>query len=216
MKLVHERTVEDPWLSGAHTVFPDNRGHLLVSCAGSDSILLVDEHLLQVVDAFRLPESLYGRNFPLSRADSVVEHYVPNDLQLTHVNCAYPWREGILVSTLIGAIGWFDFAGHYKELFRGFVGCHGIRAQKHAGNLYFCDSCVGTVDFLDENCVIRRRISTGSRWLHDAQELTNNIIAVSVTDRNQVELIDASSGKVLTVISGKGYGMGPQFLYFGK
>jgi hypothetical protein len=210
------KTIEDPWLSGAHTILPDGKGHVLLSCSASDSILSVDELTLEVVTALRLPEAIYGHNYALSRTDSVVEHYITNDFQLTHVNCAAPWHNGIVVSTLIhGAIGWFDSQGEYKELMRGFVGCHGVRSEHQTDDLYFSDSCLGTIVFLDENQTVKRRVATGSIWLHDAQQLTDNIFAAAVTDRNQVECIDIRSREVVSKISGSDFGMGPQFLYFG-
>ena len=116
----------------------------------------------------------------------------------------------------MGAIGWFDSRGFYQELVRGFVGCHGVRSENRRKNLYFSDSCLGTITFLDENRSIRRRAATGSIWLHDAQELVENVFAVALTDRNCIELIDSDTREVLTVISGDDFGRGTQFLYFGK
>ena len=209
--------IEDTWLSGAHTIFPDGRGNLLVTCSASDSVLLIDEQSFAVASVLRLPESIYGHNFELSRTDSVVEHYITNDLQLTHINAASSWRNGIVVSTFIqGAIGWFNSQGKYKELLRGFVGCHGVRADTRTEQLYFCDTCLGTVIFLDNNLNIERRIATGSTWLHDAQQIEGDVFAVAAMDRNQVEIMDIQSRQVILTIPGHEFGLGTQFLYYGQ
>ena len=45
------------------------------------------------------------------------------------------------MSTLIqGAIGWFDLDGAYRELLRGYAGCHGVRADLRTDQLFFCDT----------------------------------------------------------------------------
>ncbi len=208
--------VEDPWLSGAHTITPDKEGNLLVSCAGSDSILIIDSSSLQVVSALRIPASVYGINYPLTRTDSVVEHFIPNDFQLAHVNCVWPWRDGAVISTLAqGAIGWFDSKGVYRELIRGFVGCHGIRARRDSDALYFSDSCIGIIVLLDEKMQIKNRIRIGSMWMHDALELNERVFAVTCADRNQVEFFDTQTRSVIGSINCKEFGEGPQFLSYG-
>jgi hypothetical protein len=210
-RLEHLGSIADPWLAGAHTIMPDGNGRLLVSCSASDSVLIIDESTLSVTDALRLPESLYGRNYPLERSDSVVDHYVGNDEQLTHLNCAYPWRGGILISTLVqGAIGWFDRGGSYNELLRGFVGCHGARANL-ADEVYFCDSCVGTLTFLDAKMQLQRRVGTSSRWLHDALQISGNLYALALYDLQQVSLINVVTREVVGAIDCEPYGS-PQFL----
>jgi hypothetical protein len=146
-----------------------------------------------------------------------VDHYVNNDLQLTHINCAWAWRGGIVISTLIqGALGWFDPQGQYQELLRGFVGCHGVRADARTGRLYFCDSCTGTLIFLNDKLGIKRRLATGSIWLHDAQQIEGDIFAVAVTDRNQVEIWDTRAREIRAQISGAEFGLGTQFLWYGQ
>jgi hypothetical protein len=210
-QLLNIAHIEDPWLAGGHTILPDGNGHLLVSCSASDSVLVIDERSLTVQRALRLPEELYGRNYPLARTDSVVEHYITNDLQITHVNCASPWRGGILTSSLIpGAIGWFDPQDRYSELVRGYVGCHGVR-ESSAGEIYFCDSCLGTVVFLDTDLRIRNRIRTESFWLHDAVEVAPGLFALALFDKDEVRFIDANTRKVVHRIDCTGSG-GPQFL----
>jgi hypothetical protein len=142
---------------------------------------------------------------------------VINDFQLTHINCAYPWRSGILVSTLIqGAIGWFDEHGQYQELLRGLVGCHGVRIDQRNSRMFFCDSCLGTVVFLSSDYRIEHRVSTGSVWLHDAEQVSPDVFALSVADRNQIEIIEFSSRKVLTIAPCGDFGNSTQLISYGS
>jgi hypothetical protein len=214
--------IEDPWLSGAHTVQPDGHKHLLVTCSASDSVLLVDEATYTVASALRLPERIYGRNFPITRHTSLVDHYIHNDLQLTHVDCASPWRGGIVVSTLIqGAIGWFYPSTilrrwQYRELLRGFVGCHGVRVDARTDHLYFSDSCQGTLVFLDKKLGIRERVGTGSVWLHDSLQLEQGVFGLAVSDANRLRIMDTCSREVMADVAGDDFGLGPQFLYYGQ
>jgi hypothetical protein len=210
-------SLEDPWLSGGHTIAPDGGGRLLLSCSGSDSVLVVDAQTLKIEKAWRVPESIYGRNFDLRREDSVVDHFIPNDLQLTHVNCAWPWRNGIVISTQIqGAIGWFSPEGDYRELTRGFLGCHGVRSLRQSEGLYFSDSAVGILTLLDEGFRIKTRVGTGSIWLHDSLELAEDIFIMACGDRNRIEFFDIKSCAVRKVIPCKKFGKGPQFFYYGS
>ena len=204
--------VEDPWLAGAHTIAPDGWGRLLLSCSASDAVLMVDEDSLNVVAAVRLPEALYGHNYSLKRSDSVVRHYVANELQLTHINCAWPYQRGVLISTLIqGAIGWFGPEDDYRELARGFVGCHGVRVSE-AGEIYFSDSCQGTVVFLDGRHRIARRVAFDSRWLHDALQLAGPVWAVSPAERNRIILFDLDRCEPIRTIDCTPFGASTQFL----
>lgn len=210
------KQVHDPWLAGAHTIVPDGKGKLLLSCSGSDSVLVLDEETYTIVKALRLPEEIYGFNYPLKRTDSVYDHFIPNDYQLTHINCAWPWKNGILVSTLIqGAIGWFDENDSYQELTRGFVGCHGVRVSL-SGQIYFSDSCTGLIMFLNQSFEIDKRIQTESVWLHDSLQLNENLFATAVADRNQVEIMDVTARKVIAAIPGADFGQGPMFVSYGQ
>lgn len=194
---------------------PDGRGRMLLSASASDSVLIVDAESLSVVDAWRLPESLYGRNFDLSRFDDCRRHFINNDLQTTHVNCAAPCGDGVIASSLIpGAIGVFDASGAYREVMHGFVGCHGVRPSP-AGGFYFCDSCLGTVVSAESDGRMTGRYDAGSSWLHDAQHVGGDVYALAVADRNTVEFVDLKSGKTLATISGEGFGRSTQFLWHG-
>jgi len=208
--------VTDPWLSGAHTIATDGNGCLLLSCSASDSVLWLDIASRQIVNAVRLPERVYGFNYRLSRTDSVVDHYITNDLQTTHVNCAWPWRKGVLTSSLIpGALGWFDTTGDYRELLRGMVGCHGARVRSDREELYCCDSCAGTLVFLDAGGRIVRRLDTDSHWLHDSLQLSGDLFATNRYDKGDVVLWDVATGTRQTTIDVSMHGL-PQFLSFGS
>lgn len=213
--LKHAGRFSDPWLAGGHTVIPGDDGFLYLSCSASDSVLVVDASALAALRALRLPEEIYGRNFPLRRTDSVVEHFISNDLQLAHLNCASPWRGSVLVSNLgPGSIGRFDPSGSYAELLRGFVGCHGVRVDPRSGEVYFTDSCVGTVVFLDSELRPRWRLATHSSWLHDAHRIGAATVAVTPSDRNTIELVDLESREARARIDGSRFGESTQFLAY--
>lgn len=213
---LHSMTVmRDPWLAGSHTIAPDGDGHVVVSCSASDAILAFDTDTGGVSRVWRVPEELYGRNYPLDRTQSVVDHYIDNDRQLTHLNCAWPWRGGLLVSMLIpGAIGWSDGTGGYRELVRGFVGCHGVRVRSDVEEIYFSDSCSGMLVFLDRQGGVIRRVGTGSRWLHDAVQVHGDLFAVAPFDQSEVVLLNVATRRVACRIPCAPRG-GPQFLSFG-
>lgn len=209
--------IRHPWLTGGHTIAPDQNGNLLVSCSGSDSIIVINEHNYEVVKTLRVPEAIYGFNYPLTEKHSTLDHYIDNDSQLTHINSAWPWKNGILVSNFIqGAIGWFAPNGQYEELVRGFVGCHGARIDGNTGQIYFSDSCVGVVVFLTPEYSIDYRVDANSVWLHDAQQLSDRIFALAISDRNRVEIMDFSSRKVIATIPGYKFGNTTQFVYYGQ
>lgn len=217
--------VTDPWLAGGHTIWPDGCGGMLVTCSASDAVLTIDIATLHVTHAWRLPGECYGHNYALSRDMSVVDHFIDNDRQLTHVNAAVPWRDGMLVSTLIqGAIGYRPRLcprilpnpdAPYVELTRGHVGCHGVRTDA-AGRITFCDSCAGTLLRLGPDGRTRVLIDVQSRWLHDAQEVKPGLFALAVADKNTVDLIDLATGNPIGVIDGSGYGESTQFLWYGQ
>jgi hypothetical protein len=208
-------SIRDPWLAGNHTIAPDGGGGMLVSCSGTDSVLRFSEATGDLESAVRMPEDLHGFNYPLGRSDSVVDHYIGNDLQLAHINCAWPWRGGVVTSNLIhGSIGWFHPCGNYHELLRGFVGCHGARVRSDLDELYFSDSCAGMLVFLEPRGVVTRRVGTGSRWLHDAIQISGDLFALAPFERNEVILMDVGAREVTARIPCDGRG-GPQFLAFG-
>lgn len=210
------RTITDPWAAGGHTITIGNDGQMITTWSASDSVILIDKRTMEVTRACRLPESMYGQNYRLMRDDCVVDHFIPNDLQLTHINAAWPSHDGILVSLLIqGAIGCFGADGDYREIVRGFVGCHGIRTSASRA-MYFCDSCAGTVNFIDTNGRVQDHIDFHSDWLHDALELAPGLFAAAVADRNAVEIIGIPGPVPITRIEGSPFGESVQFLSYGR
>lgn len=213
LKLI--KCIRDPWLAGTHTIVPDYKGHLIISCAASDSILFVDETSYEVVRAMRLPEEIYGANYSLSRTDSVVEHYIPFDLHLAHINGAWPQFDDVLISTWRGAIGRFDKHGKYSEIIQGFAGCHGVRTFQNGEGFYFCDSCLGTILFLTKDNKIYRRVATDSKWLRDAQQLNDRYFILSLTDKNCLQVMDVVEREVVHSIPCDNFGSGTELLYYG-
>jgi len=192
---------EHALLAGLHTVEPLADGRVAVACADADAVLLCDLERGTVERALRLPAALYGEGYPLrSGSDADLRrHAIPDEAQATHVNAAH--RAGpshLVVSTLIqGAIGTFDLAsGAYAEISRGFVGCHGARLSTE-GEIYFADSTCGTLTFLTARGGIARRFATGSRWLHDVQQLAGDLYAFALADRNELRIYDIGRGHLL-------------------
>lgn len=187
------RRISHPWFSGGHTVFMDERGMLAVSCSAPDAILVFDWEG-NLVEALRMPESIYGTNYELRSADDLRRNYIHNDLQLTHINCAFPNERGYLCSTLIqGAIGLFRPDRSYVEIVRGFVGCHGVRTRPGLDGFYFADTVNGNLIEMDWHGKILRRFSVDSRWLHDVEHVGGEDYLFSLSDRNRVEIWDTGT-----------------------
>lgn len=204
--------VTDPWMSGLHTCFAHD-GRVIVSASGSDAVLVVDPVTEQVADAFRMPESVYGRNYALRREDDTRAHFIDNDRQLTHLNCAWPTPEGIYVSTLIhGAIGRFAWDGSYEELVRGYWGCHGVRTIGD-DTILFSDSCLGCACLLDRvSHRLVRRIDFGSQWLHDTATPDGRFFFAGLGDTNCVVAFDAADSRLIGQWPMDRYGAGVQFI----
>lgn len=188
---------EHPHLAGVHTVAPLDRGRVAVACSAADAILIFDPSCEHLEQALRMPESLYGRGYRLTPEMDLRSHYIDDDWQTTHVNAAHPVDGGrrLAVSTLIqGAIGLFDVESEsYRELNRGFVGCHGAR-QDDAGRIYFVDSPRGELVHLDEDGRVARRFPVGSAWLHDAVQLDGELYAFALSDANELRIYDVGTG----------------------
>jgi len=141
-----------------------------------------------------MPEEIYGRNYDLKLTDDTRMHYIRNDFQLTHINCASEFHDGYLVSALIqGLIGFFDVNGKYNEITRGFVGCHGVRPVHDEEFFYFSDSTTGTLIEMDLQGNIKRRFYIESKWLHDALYIKKNYYLLVPSDKNTMELWNIES-----------------------
>jgi hypothetical protein len=191
---------EHPFLAGLHTVDPLTDRHVLLSCSGADAVLILDCETGAVERILRLPETIYGSNYPLEPGMDLREHYIHDGFQTTHVNAAF--RDGVgrwvAVSTLIqGAIGVFDLkTGGYQEVIRGFVGCHGARFDDR-DRLYFADSTTGHLVILTDDGRIGRRFAVESRWLHDVQKIRDSVYAFALGDANELQVWDIDREQLL-------------------
>jgi len=190
--------IDDNWFGGLHTVFAVNDDVCVVSSSGADAVLWVDLNSGKVIRRWRLPAELYGTNYALTPDMSVVDHYIHNDIQLGHLNCAYPdGRGGCFISTLIqGDIGHVDQDGKYSLLDRGHVGCHGARLSQSGQDVYFADSCGGRLMLIKPGGAIELH-RVDSRWLHDVEEVDRDLYWFCLGDKNEVALIDVARGREL-------------------
>lgn len=192
--------VADPWFGGLHTVVPgDDERTCLVSSSGADAILWLDVPRRKVVRRWRLPASRYGANYALDDTTWLRDHYISNDLQLGHLNCAAPdGRGGVFCSVLgQGDVGRVDENGGFDLLVSGFVGCHGVRYDRRADLLYFCDSCRGRLMRVDGRDRATVLFDADSRWLHDAVHLGEGVFLITLGDTNRLALVDTANGRWL-------------------
>lgn len=210
----HTARINDPWFAGLHTVFTSGNGRCIVSASAPDAVLEVDLDKKAVVRRMRLPSSIYGKNYALDERCSLAEHYIYNDIQLAHLNCAWPTSgSAIYVSSLIyGDIGRFDADGRYELLSRGHIGCHAARTTMDHSTLYFADSCHGVLVLCDLSGSIRRKVQVDSKWLHDAQHVGGNVYALCLSDRNLLLFLDIESGEPLLTESFAELGGSLQFI----
>lgn len=203
------RTVRHPLLVGGHTVFVDRNGHAVVTSAPANAIFRIDIETGEVIEQIKVPDR-YGSGYDLDDRN-LHEHYVPTDLQPTHVNCAYPIEDGLLVTLCVpGAVGRFDSNGNYREIVRGFRGCHG--AKMYRDLLYLSDSTAGAVVYIDpETGQIRKRLHADTRWLHDAEHVDDETVAVALGDKNEIRLLDSRSGEVKHRVSCDAFGQSVMF-----
>ena len=204
------RTIRHPLIAGGHTVFIDDAGHAVVTGAPANSVFRIDLDSGEVIERIAMPER-YGTGYPIEGKD-LHTHYIPTDCQPTHVNCAFPTADGILVTLLIqGAVGLFDRSGGYQEIVKGFRGCHG--AKRFEELLYLSDSSAGTILYLDPiTGAIRKRLHANTRWLHDAEHIDRDRVAVALSDSNELRILDALSGEVLQSIDCTAYGESIMFV----
>ncbi|MEK7412367.1 MAG: hypothetical protein AAB263_03495, partial [Planctomycetota bacterium] len=209
---VQSHEYSDPWLAGGHTVCAIDRRHLALSCSASDAVLVMDADTGSISHRLRLPAKRFGINYPLKPSDDLRQHYIHTDIQLGHLNRASPDGDGFLVSTWIqGCIGLMKNDGSFTEIASGFVGCHGVRRHPHHG-LYFSDSCAGHVVFLTDDGKVRRRIDCGSRWLHDAEIIGDDMLVCAPGDQNRILLFDLGIGRWIGGLDVGEFGASVQFL----
>jgi len=206
--------IDDPWFGGLHTVFPVDSRTVVASAAGSDAVLWVDLVSRRVTRRWRLPGEIYGVNYELTAGMSVQDHYIHNDIQLGHLNCAYPFADGgCLISTLAqGDIGRIRRDGGYEILTRGFIGCHGVRLAADGKTIYFADSCEGRLMTVTSSSEVTELVRLDSRWLHDSAQLEDDIYLLSLGDRNELSVIDVGRGAELGRFSFKSRGVNVQFV----
>ncbi|MCU1335543.1 MAG: Radical domain protein [Bryobacterales bacterium] len=189
--------IDDPWFNGLHTVFPVTDDVCIVSSSSADAVLWVDLRSRKVIRRWRLPADIYGFNYDLTPSMSVVDHYIHNDIQLGHLNCAYPdGRGGCYVSTLFqGDIGHVDQNGRYSLLARGQVGCHGVRLAQNGRDIYFADSCGGRLMRVEPGGGASELWAAGSRWLHDVEQVDADLYLFCLGDKNEIAVVDVSKGE---------------------
>lgn len=207
--------IDDPWFSGVHSaVGTGEQDECVVSASGPDAVLWVDLKKKLVTRRFRLPESLYGLNYPLTPEMSVHDHYIPNDFQLGHLNSAYPDDAGGCYITTLGQgdVGHFDRAGRYELLATGYVGAHGVRQSNITGSIYFTQSPLGTINQLQADGSVNVIANIDTAWLHDAQEIAPDLFLCMLVDRNELMLFDVRSRSEVARFDVSKRGFNPQFL----
>jgi hypothetical protein len=193
------RCLADPWFGGLHTAIPVDDTTCLLSSSAADAVLWLDTFSGSVVRRWRLPSDRYGSNYRLDATTRLSEHYIPNDFQLGHLNCAAPdGQGGAFVSVLgQGDIAHVSASGGFELMATGFVGCHSIRFAAQQDLLYFCDSCSGRLMRVEGPQRVAPLFETGSLWLHDAVHLTADLFVMTVADRNGLVLADVKRGNAL-------------------
>ncbi len=206
--------IDDPWFSGLHSVVPANDEECVVSASGPDAVLWVDLRKKIVTRRFRLPESLYGVNYRLTPEMSVHDHYIPNDYQLGHLNSAFPDDDGGCFVTTLGQgdIGHFDREGRYERLATGYVGAHGIRRSLDGSYLYFTESPAGKIRKLSFQGNVGTIAQVRTGWLHDAQQIAQDLFVCLPVDRNELLIIDVRNEREVVGFDLSQRGLNPQFL----
>jgi peptidoglycan hydrolase CwlO-like protein len=208
-----QKTITDPWLVGGHTIYCDKRGFAYATSAPANAILKIDVDAGKVVERIRLPDC-YGIGYPLKESDDLRQHFVPTDLQPTHINSAVPIAEGLLVTLCIqGVIGVIGSGGRYREIVSGYRGCHGGRIDGATGLLYFTDSAAGIVWFVGyETGQIASRIKVASAWVHDADQIGKDLFAIALSDHNRIDVMDRASNEIVRSIDCHPFGASAMFV----
>lgn len=208
-----EKTIRDTWLVGGHTVHCDKDGFAYVTSAPANAILKIDIDAGKIVERILLPNN-YGIGYPLTEADDLHRHFIPTDLQPTHINSAVPCPEGILVTLCAqGIVGAFDTNKKFREIITGYRGCHGARINFATGSLYFTDSTAGIIWFADyQTGRILSRLKINSAWIHDTDQIDQKIFAVSLSDHNRIEIVSGIDGSVITTLDCHPFGASTMFV----
>jgi hypothetical protein len=187
--------IDDNWFGGLHTVFPVDDHTCIVSSSAADAVLWTNVESRKVIRRWRLPANVYGVNYELTPDMSVADHFIPNDMQLAHLNCAYPDAEdGCYISTLIqGDIGHVDRYGNYSLMDRGHVGCHGVRLSHGGDYVYFTDSCNGRLMRICPGEKAEQMQRVESRWLHDAEQVEGDLYWFCLGDKNEGVVVDVAT-----------------------
>jgi hypothetical protein len=205
--------IDDPWFAGLHTAFAVGPNLVVVSASAADAVLWVDLERRCVTQRTRLFTARCGANYVLAPDMDLRSHFLHNDLQVAHLNCAWPHHDRVYVSSLIGGnIVRLDTDGSQTPLISGYVGCHGARITKGGEMLYFADSCHGRLVICDLNGAIRSTFTIDSKWLHDVHHVTDNIFLFCASDRNRLDLIDVSRKRTLVSRNFDDCGASLQFL----
>lgn len=204
--------VSHPWFAGGHTVHANHLGSYIVACSASDAVLTVDAASLVLKDAWRIPPSLYEENYSLTTSADVRAHYIPTDLQISHLNCATPTPRYVLLTCFIqGSIVKVLPDSTTSELTTGYVGCHGARLAAD-GRIYFADSPQGRLVWLDAVGARLATLSLRTEWLHDAVELSENLYACAIGDRNELCVVNVWDGTTVCSRPLEMYGATPCLL----
>ncbi len=193
------KTYSHPHFAGLHTVSMVTEKLAVISASASDAIMILDLDSGEVKKNIRMPKEIYGENYEITEEMDLRNHYIKNDLQIAHINSAYPDKKknNIVVSALIpGAVGCFNLdTGKYVELISGHVGCHGARVSDK-DLIYFTDSTEGKLLVIDKNRNVKNMFSIESKWLHDSIQIDGDIYAFSIADKNELRIVDIKSNKI--------------------
>ena len=205
-----------PWFAGGHTVEANADGDYVVACSASDSVLTVDYESLDITNTWRVPCTLYPTNYDLTLRDDVRAHYIPTDMQISHLNSASPTTTHVVLTCFIqGSIVKLFPDGTILELVKGHTGCHGGRTSGD-GRTYFSDSPQGQIVWLDAVGHTLMTVDLQTAWLHGAIELSESRYACAVGDANELRVIDPTSGTTVHAVDLSSYGATPCLLGAGR
>lgn len=203
-----EKKYSHPWFAGGHTVVQNRRGNYLVSCSSSDATLEFCAKNGSLIEASRIPCKIYGENYQLSSTSDVRKHYIPNDLQVSHLNSAYDCGRTTILSCFIqGAILEIGSNGEPCVIAENFIGCHGAR-RSYDGKIYFSHSPSGKLIWINRlGNIFEFDLST--TWLHDSLEIKPGLFVCAIGDRNKIALVDTKKKLTLKEIDLSSYGSTP-------